>query len=109
MPKVLPNRLNIVLTKQDIKIPCTIVVHSKEELYELISNYKDEVMIIGGSSIYKMFIDDVDRMLLTEIEDTFPKADTYFPEFNKNNWKRKVLSRHLENNISYNHTEYIRK
>ena len=66
-------------------------------------------MIIGGASIYKMFIDDVDKMLLTEIDEYFKDADAYFPKFDINNWHKKVLFRKIENNIPYNHIEYIRK
>ena len=107
LPKLLPNRTHIVLTHKDIVIPGVIIIHSKEELFNLIKD--EEVMIIGGESIYKMFIDDVDKMLLTEIDESFKDADAYFPEFDKNNWHRKVLSRKIENNIPYNHIEYIRK
>ena len=107
LPKLLPNRTHIVLTHKDIVIPGVIIIHSKEELFNLIKD--EEVMIIGGESIYKMFIDDVDKMLLTEIDESFKGADAYFPEFDKNNWHRKVLSRKIENNIPYNHIEYIRK
>lgn len=107
--KPLPNRTNIVLTNQNIYIPGVLVIHSKEQLYHLIKEYHQEIMIIGGESIYKLFIDDADKLLLTEIDDTFNKADTYFPEFNKNNWNKKVLSKRIENNISYNHIEYTKK
>ena len=97
LPKLLPNRTHIVLTHQDIVIPGVIIIHSKEELFNLIKD--EEVMIIGGESIYKMFIDDVDKMLLTEIDKEYKDADAYFPEFNKDNWNIKVLSRKVENNI----------
>ncbi|MBQ6495079.1 MAG: dihydrofolate reductase [Bacilli bacterium] len=107
LPKLLPNRTHIVLTHQDIVIPGVIIIHSKEELFNLIKD--EEVMIIGGESIYKMFIDDVDKMLLTEIDKEYKDADAYFPEFNKDNWNIKVLSRKVENNISYNHIEYTKK
>lgn len=55
-----------------------------------------------------MFIDDVDKMLLTEIDGYFKDANAYFPEFDKNSLHKKVLSRKIENNIPYNHIEYIR-
>lgn len=107
LPKLLPDRNHIVLTHKDIEIPGVIIIHSKEELFNLIKD--EEIMIIGGASIYKMFIDDIDKMLLTEIDEYFKDADAYFPKFDKNNWHKKVLSRKKENNIPYNHIEYIRK
>ena len=107
LPKLLPNRTHIVLTHQDIEIPGVIIIHNKEELFKLIKD--EEIMIIGGESIYKLFINDVDKILLTEINEEFKEADAYFPTFNKNNWHRKVLSKKLDNNISFNHIEYTRK
>ena len=107
LPKLLPNRTHIVLTHQDIEIPGVIIIHNKEELFKLIKD--EEIMIIGGESIYKLFINDVDKILLTEINEEFKEADAYFPTVNKNNWHRKVLSKKLDNNISFNHIEYTRK
>ena len=89
LPKLLPDRNHIVLTYQDIEIPGVIIIHSKEELFNLIKD--EEIMIIGGASIYKMFIDDVDKMLLTEIDEYFKDADAYFPKFDKNNWHKKGI------------------
>ena len=63
LPKLLPNRTHIVLTHQDIEIPGVIIIHNKEELFKLIKD--EEIMIIGGESIYKLFINDVDKILLT--------------------------------------------
>ena len=107
LPKVLPDRNHIVPTHQDIEIPGVTIIHSKEELFNLIKD--EEIMIIGGASIYKMFIDDVDKMLLTEIDAEYPLADAYFPQIDQNKWNRKILARKIENNIPYNHIEYIRK
>ena len=44
-----------------------------------------EVYIAGGASIYRQFIDKADQMLITVIGKSFT-GDTYFPEFEKNNW-----------------------
>lgn len=109
LPRLLPDRKHIVLTNQKIFIPGVTIIHSKEELFHLIEEYPQEIMIIGGASIYKLFIDDVDKMLLTEIEDEFPLADVYFPQIDQNKWNKKVLARKKENNISFSHIEYTKK
>ena len=41
--------------------------------------------IIGGGEIYKLCINLVDKIELTRVHGNFD-ADTFFPEFNKNNW-----------------------
>ena len=107
LPKVLPKRLNVVLTHQYISVPCVVNIHSKKELYDLAKNYP-EVMIIGGASLYKEFLKDAKRMLLTEIDDS-KEADVYFPKFDKSEWDSRILGEQEEEGISFKHKEYIRK
>ena len=71
----LPNRRNIVITRQDIEIPGCEVVHSLEEAISL----NDEIFILGGGEIYKKSIILADKIFLTEIN-AYLKGDTYFPE-----------------------------
>ena len=109
LPKILPNRQNVVLTRQKVNLDERILVfHSMEEILKYIEDYKDEVMIIGGASIYKQFLEYSEKLVLTEI-DSESKADVYFPYFNKNEWNREVISEHEENNIKYKHLVYTRK
>lgn len=109
LPGLLPKRKHIVLTKSNISIPKVLIFHNKEDILYYASKQQNEIAIIGGSSIYKLFIDDVDKMLLTEIDDTCKDADVFFPEFNQDEWYKTILSEKEENNIKYKHTEYIRK
>ncbi len=109
LPKLLPNRTHIVLTTQNIEIPGVIVVHSKEQLYSLIKEYKKEIMVIGGASIYKLLMNDANKMLLTEINAADKNADTYFPNFNKEEWMKRIIKNNYENGIEYRHVEYKRK
>ena len=65
-------------------------------------------MIIGGASLYKEFLKDAKRMLLTEIDDS-KEADVYFPKFDKSEWDSRILGEQEEEGISFKHKEYIRK
>ena len=85
LPKLLPGRTHIVLTRKNIEIPGVIVVHSIEDVLELVKQSNLEHYVIGGASIYEQFIDYCDKMMLTEIHDTHD-ADVYFPNFDKNDW-----------------------
>ena len=38
--------------------------------------------------MYKQFIEDADKLVLTEIDATCETADTYFPEFDNNEWNK---------------------
>lgn len=109
LPKVLPNRHHMVLTSRDIILPEGIeIFHDKLSLMEALKQY-DDVFIIGGASIYKQFIDEADRLLLTEIDAIDKEADVYFPYFNKEDFNKKIIDECEENNIKYKHLEYTRR
>lgn len=109
LPKLLPGRRHIVLTHRDICLDSSVmVVHSLDELLEYIDLLDEEVMIIGGATIYKLMIDYADKMLLTEIDGT-SKADVYFPGFSLCEWNREIISNYQYNDIEYKHVKYTRK
>ncbi len=68
----LPNRLNIVISRNaDYKVPESVVLLTdKSELSEYVKS-DDEVMVIGGSGIFNLFKNDVDRLYLTRIDHEF--------------------------------------
>lgn len=110
LPKKLKDRQYVVLTTKELENSDYIVVHSIEELLYFIESEDREVMIIGGASIYKQMLPFADRMLLTEVDAEDKDADVYFPEFNKEDWERTVLSEYqTEDNINYRHVEYEKK
>lgn len=110
LPKVLPGRKNIVISRN------TEIKNQEIELYKSIKDFllayntfDDEVFIIGGASIYKEFIDIANKLYLTEIDAIEPKADVYFPSFEKQQWDKKQLSDIQEKNVNYRHVLYKRK
>lgn len=80
--KPLPNRTNIVVTKQDVSIDGVIVVHSIDEAYEKADT--DKVSIIGGAQIYDLTLDTADTVYATEIK-TVSNGDVFFPVLS-NEW-----------------------
>ena len=105
LPKVLPNRRNIVISRNtDLKIDGAEVCKSVDEALELCKN--DNVFIIGGGKIYAEFLKYADKLYLTEIEADCPEADTFFPEFDKTQWKREVLAEHNEDGVDFKHILY---
>ncbi len=101
--KPLPNRKNIVLSKsEDIKEDVETIKDYKKVL-DLTDN---EIFIIGGSEIYKIFLPFADNLYLTEIENSFPKADCYFPKFDKDLYYKTIIKENEENNIKYSYVLY---
>ncbi len=108
LPKLLPGREHIVLTKSDLNIEGIKVFHSKEDLLEYVGSFDKEFMVIGGASIYEQFINNCSKMLLTEI-DKESTADVYFPTFNEEDWNKEELYEVRENDINFKHVLYKRK
>lgn len=84
--KPLPNRKNIILTKErNFKADGCVAVHSVNEAINAAKESK-ELMVIGGAQIYKEFLPTANKMYLTFIDEDF-EGDAYFPEFDRKEWK----------------------
>lgn len=109
LPRVLPNRRHIVLTREkdySFNDPNVVIVNTIEEVFELCDD-KEENFIIGGAEIFKIFMPYVDRIYLTIVHGTF-KADVYFFPLNMEEWlESKKWEATLDeiNNIA--HTYYV--
>ena len=91
--KPLPNRTNIIITHDmDYKAEGAIVVHSADEALKAAGN-AEEVMIIGGSHIYKEFLPRANRVYLTVIDGVF-EGDAFFPKYEITEWKEISYEEH---------------
>lgn len=84
MFRPLPDRENIVLSRNpDLDIEGVICVNS---LAAAISAASKEVFVIGGGQIYREALPLTDTIYATEVQATFPEADTFFPELDDDEW-----------------------
>ena len=104
--KTLPNRVNIVLSRN---------MKSNEDFYTFDSiekaiewskeNYpQKEIFIIGGASVYDKALKDdiVDKLYMTKIKQTVEDADAFFPEIDyKRKWSITSVERFFENGIEF--------
>ncbi|MCL1936394.1 MAG: dihydrofolate reductase [Defluviitaleaceae bacterium] len=103
LPKVLPNRKHIVITKNknySISHDDVLVVHD----IDFLRNYKreiDETFVIGGSEIYKQLMPIFDKIYITKIYKNF-EADVFFP-----NIDMKVFNLRFSSKIFYNEYENV--
>ena len=90
----LPNRKNIVVTRQEnFNAPGCTVVNSLEKGIELAKETnEEEVFNIGGAELFALGMPHTQRIYLTEIQTELP-GDTYFPEVNKSDWQE-ISRRH---------------
>lgn len=98
----LPNRINIVLTKdKNFRAENCIVCHSLEETLEKAKELeKDEIFIIGGGQIYKQTIGLANKLYLTIVEGKY-EADTYFPDYSD---FKKIIRQEKHKNEKYKYT-----
>ncbi len=81
--KALPNRLNIIVTRNaKFQAEGCTVVDSIEKALSLAKEKEahGEVFVIGGGEIYAQALPFTDRLYLTIIQGEF-EGDTFFPEF----------------------------
>jgi dihydrofolate reductase len=93
--KALPNRINIVITK-NIYSDADHLIHDPNLVLNFCNtNYPDkEIFIIGGSAVYETFKFLIDRFYITEIGNTFT-CDRFFDlDYVRNNFPK--IKTHFE-------------
>ncbi len=74
----LPQRQNIVLTRDpSFRAEGVEIVHDKPAALKA-ARAAPQLFVIGGAEIYRLFLDDVDRIYLTRVDSDL-KGDTFFP------------------------------
>jgi len=79
--KPLPNRLNIVLSRNSSVDPAPEIMRlsDKEEVIDLAQYLSRDIYIIGGAEVFKSFAEDIEKWLVTEVADDVPDADVFMP------------------------------
>lgn len=82
--KPLPGRVNIIVSQNtDYQVPAgCFVAHSIEEAKTKAKELEtgNESFVIGGGTIYRLFMPLIDKLYVTEVDDA-PEADTFFPDY----------------------------
>jgi dihydrofolate reductase len=80
----LPGRRNMILTQNtEFGAEGCEVIHSVDEA---VQEFRDqELFVIGGAEIFRLFAETVDRMYITFIEHEF-EADTYMSDLDLSEW-----------------------
>lgn len=80
----LSGRDNIILSANpDYKVKDAIVVNSREQLFEVLKDYRDrQIFVVGGGTVYEMLLPYCKYAHVTKIDYNY-EADTYFPNLDK--------------------------
>ena len=80
--KPLPNRKNIILTRQlNYQAPDCMVVNN----IDAVLNNDEECFLIGGAEIFQKYLPKISTLYLTIIHATV-EGDTFFPPLDENEW-----------------------
>ncbi|MFA0053842.1 type 3 dihydrofolate reductase [Vibrio echinoideorum] len=101
----LPGRLNVVISRDEsLEIEGVTTVTSIEKALALVSDV-DEVMIIGGGSIYESCLPKADKLYLTYI-DFAVDGDTQFPEWGEG-WKQSFSETYQSDEKNKHNMEFV--
>ena len=118
--KPLPNRFNIIITKNSKhfhdfsnKNSCYMSLNLKEAINLIKDPFNNkDVFIIGGESIYRELLPFCERVYVTKIYKAYENVDTYFPNLDElPTWDNGIPIGDImttSNNITYQFWEYNR-
>ena len=110
--KPLPDRTNIIISnKGNLLLENGAIRLSLDDLLLGITDFEDDVFVIGGGTIYKQLLPYCDRVYVTKIYKKHENVDTYFPNLDEtDDWTTTPIAE-SENykDFSYQFWRYDRK
>ncbi len=108
----LPNRTNIIITRQeDFSAEGCVVVNQLQHAIDYAKDQgESECFIIGGGDVYIQALIWTDRIYLTRIHQSF-EGDTFFQSLIPTDWKEIINNKHLpdeKNKYPYSFEVYER-
>jgi dihydrofolate reductase len=82
----LPNRRNIVISRQMEKTEGIEIVNSLDQAIKAIDE-SETAYIIGGGQIYQSSLEVADKLYITFVDGSFAHAEIFFPVVDFNQWK----------------------
>lgn len=113
LPKVLPNRHHIIITRdKNFKVDSSQVevVNDINYIVDRFENSDEEVFVIGGGEIYKALLPKCKKLYLTRVYKDF-NGDTKFPEITLDEWSIEYQSDILineSNNLKFDFINLIK-
>lgn len=109
--KPLPDRINIVLTK-DKNYTCegAVIVHSIEEMFNATKGFDKKVYVCGGETIYRQLLPYCNLALITQIDEEY-EADTHLVNLdNQSDWEKTFIGEWQESRagVRFRYVDYIK-
>lgn len=107
LPGKLPNRENIVVSRNDIT-GADLIIKDLSKFIAENQNTKEEIFIIGGGMLYAAFLPYAKNLYLTEVDASAP-ADTFFPKFDKSKYEKTIIKKGSQDDLAYTFAKYTKK
>ena len=56
----------------------------------------ERCFVIGGGQIYAQALELADRLIVTHVHTIIEDADTFFPEFDKNDYEKRIIKKGVD-------------
>ncbi len=105
----LPQRINIVMTRDDNYI-CegAVIVHDIDQLERVLNKYEEDVYVCGGAEIYRQLLPYCKKAQITQIDEIY-QADAYLVNLdNTPGWSRKNVGEWQESRsgVCFRYVDY---
>jgi len=105
--KALPNRRNIVISRQADLVISGVEVYPNLAAAVAACTKEEEIFVIGGGEIYQQALPIANKIYLTKVDHQFD-ADTYFKNLDLKDWEVIFKEDHLKDEKHlYNFSFYI--
>ena len=108
----LPNRKNIIITRQDnYTINGCQVINNFKSIENFVQS-SEKYFLIGGAKIYKQLFGQCQKLYLTQVNISIKKADAFFPKINFSQWEKissQQYDKNEKNEFNFTISEWIRK
>jgi dihydrofolate reductase len=107
--RALPGRENLVLTRGATSpVPGMTIVRSLDHALALAEG---PLMVVGGGEVYALALPRATQLALTFVDTTLPRADAWFPAFERGQWREVARSHHpadARHAFAYDDVDYVR-
>lgn len=112
--KPLRDRMNVVISSNPNLVGDDRIAVVTDDVYNIINlaeRFPDlEIMIMGGSQIYELFLPYAEKIYITRVHNIFEDSDAFFPVLDLNKWVMTNISKikfaDEKNDFSFHHETF---
>lgn len=100
LPGKLQGRENIVVSRHPV-VGADISISDLKQFIAENKDTEEEIFVIGGGMVYFELLPYTKHIYLTEVDATALAADSFFPNFDKSRYDKKIIKEGTENGLRY--------